>query len=592
MGERKHFEFSKCVKVFIRLYAVSLRRTRFLVISSVCLTVLSGLIPSMTVYLLQEIMNGIQEKSMSIKMLLICFALYTVLGFITIVLSGLQSIVGIKMSNKVDLQLNQIVIDKIASFELQNFEDSQVNDLIERAKSQLSGQAYTFYSNILSSIQAIILAVSNLYVAIIMNAKYIQFGIIIFTIALHCILILKVSEFQYSVLLDQTQSKRKSLYYLYLLTSDSAFKELKLFKAQESIKDGFLRLIRGFNNQAEKIQWRYVLCDGIMSMIEQGMIAFTYFNSLVTVLVGKELLGTCVAFINSIENVKSGIQQLFTKGVSIVEQAYYLNFIFELIDYRIVLTKSDNSITINHIESIEFVHVGFKYPSKEVEALHDVNIVLRPGCPFIIVGANGSGKSTFLKLLGGYYLNYTGTILVNGYDFKAINIEDYREKLSILFQDFSKYEMSAMENINIGQTGAKKSVDEIKLSMKKYKLPDNISNNPNQQIGYWFENGVQLSGGQWQRLAICRTMVRDNEILLMDEPNAALDAISFGTLYEEISDWSKNKVCVILLQHFSNVVGKNEEICVFDNGKLIAHGKHDILYKKCDTYKKLYDAQQ
>ena len=195
-------------------------------------------------------------------------------------------------------------------------------------------------------------------------------------------------------------------------------------------------------------------------------------------------------------------------------------------------------------------------------------------------------------MLGGYYLNYTGTILVNGYDFKAINIEDYREKLSILFQDFSKYEMSAMENINIGQTGAKKSVDEIKLSMKKYKLPDNISNNPNQQIGYWFENGVQLSGGQWQRLAICRTMVRDNEILLMDEPNAALDAISFGTLYEEISDWSKNKVCVILLQHFSNVVGKNEEICVFDNGELIAHGKHDILYKKCDTYKKLYDAQQ
>lgn len=132
----------------------------------------------------------------------------------------------------------------------------------------------------------------------------------------------------------------------------------------------------------------------------------------------------------------------------------------------------------------------------------------------------------------------------------------------------------------------------IKILMKKYKMPDSICDNPKQQIGYWFENGVQLSGGQWQRLAICRTMARDNEILLLDEPNAALDAITFRMLYNEINAQANRKVCVMLLQHFVNFIGGNEEICVFDDGKLISRGKHDRLYDTCRIYKELYDAQQ
>ena len=126
-----------------------------------------------------------------------------------------------------------------------------------------------------------------------------------------------------------------------------------------------------------------------------------------------------------------------------------------------------------------------------------------------------------------------------------------------------------------------KSEKEIKILMKKYKMPDSICDNPKQQIGYWFENGVQLSGGQWQRLAICKTMARDNEILLLDEPNAALDAITFRMLYNEINTQAKRKVCVMLLQHFVNFIGGNEEICVFDDGKLISRGKHDKLYDRC-----------
>ena len=263
-----------------------------------------------------------------------------------------------------------------------------------------------------------------------------------------------------------------------------------------------------------------------------------------------------------------------------------------LLDYKIVSTKSSEMNNIKHIESIEFAHVGFRYPQRKNEVLHDVNIMLKPGNPFIIVGANGSGKSTFLKLLGGYYLNYTGKILVNGYDLKTIDGASYREKLSILFQDFFRYEMTVMENVNIGQTGTKKSEKEIKILMKKYKMPDSICDNQKQQIGYWFENGVQLSGGQWQRLAICRTMARDNEILLLDEPNAALDAITFRMLYNEINTQAKRKVCVMLLQHFVNFIGGNEEICVFNDGRLISRGKHDKLYDTCRIYKELYDAQQ
>ena len=168
-------------------------------------------------------------------------------------------------------------------------------------------------------------------------------------------------------------------------------------------------------------------------------------------------------------------------------------------------------------------------------------------------------------------------------ELKTENKELSRENMDL------KHELRNLKaNIDI----VKKSEKEIKILMKKYKMPDSICDNPKQQIGYWFENGVQLSGGQWQRLAICRTMARDNEILLLDEPNAALDAITFRMLYNEINAQANRKVCVMLLQHFVNFIGGSEEICVFDDGKLISRGKHDRLYDTCRIYKELYDAQQ
>ena len=181
-------------------------------------------------------------------------------------------------------------------------------------------------------------------------------------------------------------------------------------------------------------------------------------------------------------------------------------------------------------------------------------------------------------------MNYTGKILVNDIDFKDLDIENYRSKVSILLQDFTRYEMTIDENIRMGVLNEEISNDKIQKVMFDVALDSSLTANNNQQLGYWFQNGTQLSGGQWLKIALCRTFLRPADIVMFDEPNAALDPISSKRIMEMIEEKTQNKICIISIHHLANLNLIGKKICVFKDGEIVLQGIYQELSDELEKY--------
>lgn len=221
-------------------------------------------------------------------------------------------------------------------------------------------------------------------------------------------------------------------------------------------------------------------------------------------------------------------------------------------------------------------------------------ITMVQGEKVALVGPNGSGKSTFLKILAGLYNIEEGEILINGRSLKDLDIRSYRSKMSVLFQDFVKYELSLRENIGFGDiqnlNNDEKMVQMLHKLQTKFLQTDNGSYNLDLQLGNWFEDGCQLSQGQWQKIALGRVYFRDASFYILDEPNAALDTVSEREVFEKFFELSKDKIGVFI-SHRLNAAKMADKIIVMDKGKIVGIGKHDELLRNCMTYQKLYKAE-
>lgn len=207
-----------------------------------------------------------------------------------------------------------------------------------------------------------------------------------------------------------------------------------------------------------------------------------------------------------------------------------------------------------------------------------------------IVGRNGSGKSTLLKIISGLYIPNTGEFLINNQNIKDIDIEHYREHISVLFQDFLKYEGTLEENVMLGDIGHEKVEEKIYNSLSKANV-DFLKNKTGYQLkkelGAWFDDGIQLSGGQWQKIAIARAYYKNADIYLLDEPSAALDVMAEAKIFENFFDLSKDNIG-IYITHRVKIAPNAKKIVVMDGGKIVGIGTHNELLKKCKTYKELY----
>jgi ATP-binding cassette subfamily B protein len=244
-------------------------------------------------------------------------------------------------------------------------------------------------------------------------------------------------------------------------------------------------------------------------------------------------------------------------------------------------------------KGIEFRHVSYQYPDREVPALDDVSFTIEPGQTVALVGRNGAGKSTIVKLLGRLYDPDEGQILIDGHDVREYDPQELRREFGVMFQDFAAYQVSAGENIGVGNV--ERSTDDAAIVSAAEragaddvvrKLPDSYDTT----LGKWFEGGHQLSGGEWQKIALARAFMRDAQILILDEPTAALDAQAEHDLFARIKDLTQGKMALYISHRFSTV-RMADRILFLENGRLVEQGTHDELMLQGGRYADLFDLQ-
>lgn len=555
------------LQLFFRLSRELLKISPVCVVLAILLAFLQGVLPSLSLLIMEWIMNNVQLSTVSVYQIVLLCALYIGIEIIILSTSTFQNYLSFIINKKVDFKFCMWLLRKVSNLELIDFEISETNDLINRAKEQLNGKIVPAYMAYIGVLQSFVFLISNLLVLVRSISVSVIFPIV-FLAAIHSIAMFRLSKVQYDIIRARTNDARKMWYLQYLLTNDIAFKEIKIYNAFNYLAGKYRAIFFGFLKTDKKIQQSFTVTDFVLSLLGQLYIEGVFFDAILGICQGRYQMGTALAYIKSVINIRNSTQSIFSQITSIKKQSYYLNQLFELLDYQSKSIPFSGSKKLSSIQNIEFKNVTFSYPNRQSPVLIDVNVKLQKGDSIILEGANGSGKSTFLKILAGYYSDYKGTILVDGIDIRDIDIQSYRSCIGILLQDFVKYEMSIAENLQIGMGNKESEITDIKAMLKEYGLPGYFYDDPDKQLGYWFKGGTQISGGQWLKIALCRTMARNSTVVLLDEFNAALDEKSALSIWNKIQQQRSDKIIISSIHHKEGMNLDNQRILYFSGGNV------------------------
>lgn len=550
-------------------------------------TILVGATSAMSIWATRILLNGItigsEGREINLIVILITY------GIINILIQLIQSVnryISTKQQVTIDYKMNMDVLEKCKELRLRDFEDSEIYNILSRAEMEGQVKVYITYRNILTVITQIASIISIAVVILSWNSYV--FLLVFITPILSTIINTRIGYENYKMRMERMKEVRKTSYISYLLTNDIACKEVKTYNIGSYLIDIFSSLKKKIQSQDLHMVKRRTIWSIGLSLIEEVISLFVIFNVVKMATLGKILVGDTVAYIDSLSAIQSNVGMFLTSLSEIYNDILYVEQFYKLLDLE---TKQDENrrMEIEEIREIEFKNVSYSYEGSSSFVLSDINIKINKGDTIGIVGENGSGKTTFIKLLCGFYDDYQGEILINGIELKGIDLNVLRKRMGVIFQDFNKYEMTLRENIGFGYINEINNDDKIVKVLEEVKLNnkvDRFAEKIDTQMGRWF-GGEELSKGQWQRIALGRAFIRDADIYILDEPTASLDPVSEKDIFDLILDKSKDRICMFITHRLDNIAEMNSRIIVFSEGKIIGDGKHQELECSCIGYDKL-----
>jgi ATP-binding cassette subfamily B protein len=399
----------------------------------------------------------------------------------------------------------------------------------------------------------------------------------------------------YSLNFTQTPARRQMEYLRVLAGSKESAKELKLFRLGPFLVQRYKALSDDLHRQNVELAKRKLLFGGFLTAL--GTLGYygTYGYVIYETVTGALTLGQLTFLAGAIAGASANIQTFFSTFSGIADQALFMT---DLLDFfsvgpRIV-TKPGALVAPRPIRhGIEFRNVWFAYPGSETPVLRGINLHLAPRERIALVGENGQGKTTIAKLLTRLYDPTDGQILVDGVDLRDYDLEDWRNEIGVIFQDFMRYDMTAAENIAVGRIEALRNQSCIRSSATKSHAESVIRKLPkgyDQLLGCRFEGGVELSGGEWQKIALARAHLREAQLLILDEPTAALDARSERDVYEHFAELTRGKTTLLISHRFS-AVRMADRILVLELGKIAEDGPHERLVSTGGRYAEMFEMQ-
>jgi len=384
-------------------------------------------------------------------------------------------------------------------------------------------------------------------------------------------------------------------YLVTLLTTDSYAKEVKLFGLGHYFIDRY-RLIGNtyYGSQRRQVVRRYLtgFLWGNLSTIATSV---TYLYVAVQAIAGRLTLGDLTLYTTAAQSVQNSIQGILGGFSGMYEHNLYLNNLFELMDTKTSLPLPAKPVPVDGAlrGEIRFEHVSFAYPDAKENALADLSFTISPGETIAIVGRNGAGKTTLFKLICRLYDPLDGRILIDGVDLRDYDPAALRRQIGGMFQDYVTYQATAAENIGLGSLAAIADRDAIVKASRQAGsdgLIDGLPQGYDTALGKWFDAGVNLSGGEWQKVALARAFMRDARILLLDEPTSALDAQAEYDLFERLRSLTRGRTAVYISHRFSTV-RRADRILFLEHGRLVEQGTHEQLIRLGGRYARLFRLQ-
>jgi ATP-binding cassette subfamily B protein len=394
----------------------------------------------------------------------------------------------------------------------------------------------------------------------------------------------------------QTPAKRQMDYLRQVAGSREGAKELKLFNLSPFLSDRFTQLSLGIYEENVALSRKKLLAGGLLGIIATlgyyGAYAFVIWRAVTG---HYNSIGLFYYLTNAIIQASSNLQQVFSTASGIADQALFLTDLLAFFEMKpTVVSKPDGLLMPRPIRrGFEFRNVSFAYPGTTRRVLSNFNFTLEPGQRIALIGENGQGKTTVVKLITRLYDPTEGQILLDGVDLREYKLEDLHHEIGVIFQDFMRYEMTARENISVGRVESEHSQSEIEAAAHKSLAESVIAKLPggyDQMLGRRFESGVELSGGEWQRVALARAYLRDAQLLVLDEPTAALDARSELEVFERFAELTLGKMALLISHRFSTV-RMADRIVVLEGGRLVEEGTHPQLMALGGRYASMFEMQ-
>ncbi len=491
-------------------------------------------------------------------------------------------------------QINTEVIRKALSLDLQYFEDSTFYDKMQNARREADWRALAIINGTFLVVQNIITLVTT---GIVLFAFNPWIAVILFGATIPSFIAQnKYSGLYFRLLTWRAPEARRMSYLEHVLTVDNSVKEVKLFGLGEPLlrryTDTFWTIFSEDRALARRRSWISLLWGIVASLSYYAAYAWVIYEAVRgNISIGQGL----VTYIALLRNSQGTFQGLFDNLNRLYESGLFLNNLFDFLRLAPQMPPLANPHPMpkTFTTGIEFRNVSFRYPDREDWALRNLNLVIRPGEKLAIVGQNGAGKTTLIKLLTRLYDPTEGQILLDGVDLREYDPDQLRRRIGVIFQDFVKYQLTARENIGFGQIDQIDDDARIRDSAERGGADDVVAELPegmDTMLGRWFNKGNELSGGQWQKIALSRAFMRDGEVLVLDEPTSALDAEREYEIFQRFRDLTEGKIAVLISHRFSTV-RMADRIAVIEQGQVQEIGTHDELLAHGGTYARLFEMQ-
>lgn len=557
----------------------------------IILNILQSIIPLASLFIYQELINAVLKKGSNIFSVLI---VYILMQMMLSILSQLNSYISEKFNMNLSYNLNLKLLKKTSSLNLIDFEQADTYNLIENIVQDSTYKPFQLFNAIIGVITGFLSLLTSIIYVPTWNVAVSTFLLIIPVISL--VIFMRVGQLEFLIQWERANSEREVWYINYLLTHDFSFKEIKLNGISQYFIDKYGTLKRNFMNQDLNISKKKVLFRGSLDILLNFINGIAIFMMIQSIRSGKLLVGNFVSLIQAITRVNTYSQSMIQNTYIIYNTSLFMEQLFKFFDMEVSNISIQNS-RISRIEKridkIKVNNLSFIYPGSVKKTLEDINVEFNKGELVAIVGKNGSGKSTLVKLLSGLYQPSEGQIYYNNESSDVLDLSYYQNNVSVLFQDFVKFELSVRENIGLSDVNSisdskiKKHIDNLKLNF----LTSENNFNLNQRLGTWFNDSRQISGGQWQKVALARTFFKNASIYILDEPSSALDPVSEKEIFDEFVTRSRDKIA-LFVSHNLMAASRADRIIVMQDGRIIDEGKHDDLISKSKYYRELYYSEK